>query len=125
MSYKKWKNTLVVSLIALLTSSGTPLQASCKSCEKQPSKIYINQQDLEIENGKIWVKVNGKSYNTPAVFSDQKGIFIPLTFIADNGEEKKAKKPCRPPSWECKKCHNCNEYWAYWCSSCATPISAQ
>lgn len=80
-------------------------------------KFYVNVEQVDFANQKIYIGTEGIVYETPALFSDENGYYI--LQIAQSGH-------CAWYEWECSnsKCKACNLRGIdYKCRSCGRPIS--
>jgi hypothetical protein len=78
-------------------------------------KLYVKMDQIDFCDNKIYVNVDNFIYESPAIFSDQKGYYI----------EKIAKSGiCSWYEWQCIRCYFCNLRGVDWeCRSCKKPIS--
>lgn len=77
---------------------------------EESDKIYLNEEDIFLDQGKIYLLIEGAYFETPVLMSDQGGIYIP---------PKELKWPFTP--FTCPKCDTLNGPGARYCKKCGTP----
>jgi hypothetical protein len=65
-----------------------------------PQKFYVQMDQIEISENKIYIHIDGIVYSTPALFSDENGIFV----------DSLKRGRCAWYEWECPRrtCQACN-----------------
>ncbi len=104
-----WVLTLVISLSHTLF-----LQADCH-CDvvELEEKIYLNGDQILISDNKIAINIDEVTYETPAVFTDERGYYI---------EKIGKKRECSWYEWKCTGCSKCNAKTNWKCKKCGTPV---
>jgi hypothetical protein len=88
---------------------------ACQNEQELPQKCYLDLEQIEFANMKIYVHVNGAICETSAIFVDAAGYYIQL---------KAGSGHCEWYEWECKNCKTCNLRGVDWeCKKCGRGIS--
>ena len=80
-------------------------------------KFYVDVDQINFNNNRIYISVGDLTYETPAIFSDKNGYYIEQ--VAKSGD-------CAWYEWQCTRrdCKSCNLRGIdYECRSCKKPIS--
>ena len=110
---KKILFSLLISNICF-ASSALELETCCG--ETSP-KLYLTADQIHLADQKIYISVDGITYEVPGLFSDENGYYIEK--VAGSGD-------CAWYEWQCrnKKCKACNIRGIDWtCKWCGWPIS--
>ncbi len=105
-------------LVCLTLQMGYFKSAMACPCENMvvlDKKVYLETNQIELRNHKIYVNLGGYVYEAPALYSDADGFYIDQ--IARSGS-------CSWYQWECSRCGFCNIRGIDWeCISCGKAIS--
>jgi hypothetical protein len=112
----KWIGVIVVILGCVVAHcDGLSEEAKDEPCKtiELPEHLYLNIEQISFVDSKIYINIHDIIYETTAVFSDKKGLYIQTINSKCTGE-------CKWFHWQCKRCGFCNLYELE-CGLCNAP----
>ena len=113
----KLQRSLGVFLVLLFVIATVQSYAGCPCKKKRKhkpkqnesyEKVYVAPAQVDIKGNKILVQMEDQIVTTPAIFSDENGIFIKDCSVEE----------CDDGFWQCRTCGACNEKYYLWCRTC-------
>jgi hypothetical protein len=113
------KNKLWIWIAVVMLGLIGNISLYAGTCRKESvrltQKIYLSADQIRFANGAIYFTFDNYTYETPAIFSDEKGYYIEE--IAKSGN-------CSWKEWQCEVCGFCNLRLVDWeCRRCGFSIS--
>lgn len=106
---------MFLSLFVSVNHLAISNESNAESIAQLPEKFYITADQIQLSDGKIYVRVGEFVYEVPAIYSDEKGYYFDR--VAKSGH-------CSWYEWECQGCYFCNLRGLDWkCRACGRPIS--
>lgn len=98
-------------LLVIFSASCLFADEQCSSCPASISKLYVADDQICLKEGKILVDTENGILIAPAIYSDEKGLFIVKC--------SKEREDCKSGEWWCSKCEECIKNYYFLCPNCS------
>jgi len=99
---------LLFMAVVMQSYAGCPCKKPKPKQDESIERIYVAPAQINLNGNQILVLMDDQVYQTSAIFSDEKGIYIKEYYTGD----------CPDGFWQCRTCGHCNERYYLWCRVC-------